>query len=240
VAATTDMRESHHHADSALDVSPAEIEHLRSALYGDWVELLISLWPSWGFCPRHGVGFAIVEMELQDRLFSTSILYKHFVEGAAEIASARLRTWRGIRLYLRPRADCFICGRLSSDDPVGREQGRDWRALAEHVNQRRRIHEQVDEARQEWARHACPVCVAGGGGIVCRPHLLAGAKQEDLAPALAALSARLRRFVGSMTAAKTETTLHDRFSWVETLGWFGGWSHAEKLMLERSGGEDKR
>jgi hypothetical protein len=35
-----------------------------------------------------------------------------------------------------------------------------------------------------------------------------------------------------MTASKTPTTQLDRFSWVETLSWFGGWEHAETLLRE--------
>jgi hypothetical protein len=178
VATVTDTRVSPTRADraacyGALDVTAAEAELLRAALHGDWVDLLIALWPSWGFCPRHAIGFATVELELRDRLFSTAINYQHFVEAAAEIAGARFCSWRDIR----------------------------------------------------------------GDGIVCRVHLLAGAEQDELGPALGALCERLRRFIDSMCAQKTETDLLDRVSWLETIGWFGGWEHPRLLMEEVRTGE---
>jgi hypothetical protein len=222
VATATDTRASQHRADTtagecALDVTPIEAELLRSALYGDWIKLLIALWPSWGFCSRHAIGFATVELELQDRLFSTAIYYQHFVEAAAEITGARFRTWRGIRYHLTPRADCVICERVAAGKAAG------LASLTEQVNQRRRIHERLEEARPQWLARACPLCVNGGGGLVCRPHLLAGAKQDELGPALGGLSERLRRFIGSMCAAKTETDILDRFSgWKRSAGSMAG------------------
>jgi hypothetical protein len=231
VATATDTRASRDRADPAVgagivDLAPAELEHLWAALDADWITVLVSLWPSRGFCPPHAFGFAITEVELQPRAFTTgpfrtAILYEHFLEGAVKIASARPRTWRGIRLFLSPRADCFICERLASNHSAAHEQTRDWKALAREVNRRHHMKERLDEARPAWTSHACPLCVPDGGGVVCRPHLLAGAKQQELSPALTALCARLRRFVRSMTAAKAETTLLDRFSWVETLSWSG-------------------
>lgn len=247
MATATNTRASGDRADSAveagaLDLVPAELERLWTALEGDWVAVLVSLWPSWGFCPRHAFGFAITEVELRRRSFTTgpfqtAILYEHFLEGAARIAGTRPRTWRGIRFFLTPRTNCFICERLASTDAP--RQTRDWQALARQVNQRRRFHEQLEEARQKWIRRACPLCVPGGDGIVCRPHLLAGAKPRELGLNLTALSERLHRFVGSMTAAKTETTILDRFSLVETLGWFGGWEHARSLILEEGAGGER-
>jgi hypothetical protein len=250
VATATDTRTSPDRLDPAadaslLDVTPAELEQLVAALDGDWVAVLISLWPSWGFCPAHAFGFAITEVELQPRTFTTgpfrtAILYEHFLEGAAKIAGARPRTWRGIRLFLSPRADCFICDRLASTNAAAtHDRSPDWKTLARQVNQRQHVHEQIEEARPNWTSRACPLCVPGGGGIVCRPHLLGGTKQQDLSAALIALSARLRQFVRSMTAAKAETRLLDRFSWIETLSWFAGWDHTQRLMLEKSHSDER-
>ena len=217
---------------AALDIAPAEAELLRAGLAGDWIELLIALWPSWGFCPRHALGFASLELELQDRLFSTSIYYQHFVEAAAEIAAARFRTWRGIRYCLTPRAGCVICERLDAGKAAGLS------VLAEQVNRRRRLDERLEEARTSWRERACPLCVQDGEGIVCRPHVLGGTKQDELGPQLAALQQRLRRFIGSMCAQKTETDPLDRFSWLETIAWFGGWEHPQRLLLERGDADE--
>jgi hypothetical protein len=137
VATATDTRTSRDRApavdDNIVDLTPAELEQLWAALDGDWITVLISLWPSWGFCPPHAFGFAITEVELQPRAFTTgpfrtAILYEHFLEGAAKIASARPRTWRGIRLFLSPRTDCFICERLASTHSAAPEQTRDFPA----------------------------------------------------------------------------------------------------------------
>jgi hypothetical protein len=217
---------------TSLDVTPLEAELLRSALEGDWVDLLISLWPSWGFCPRHALGFAALELERQDRLFSTAILYEHFLEGAGKVVNARFRTWRGIRYWLTSRTRCAICERVASGRTAGSE------SLAHQINERRRIHERIEESRAEWLHRACPLCVSNGIGLVCRPHVLTGRKQAELGSELLALYERLRRFVGSMTTARTETDVLDRFSLLETIGWFGGWEYLELLRDESKGAHE--
>jgi hypothetical protein len=219
-------------AGEALDLTPLEAELGRSLLQSDWTARLLSVWPSWGLCPRHAVGFALVEIELRHEPFSVSIMYVHLLESAARGAAGRFRSWRGIRSYLTARAACVVCERLAAGDLAGRSN------LAEQINRRREIHRRLDEARPAWRVRACPLCITGGAGIVCRPHLLAGARQDGLAFELTALSERLRRFVGSMCAQKTETDLLDRLSWLETIGWFGGWNYPQKLMLEREAGDE--
>jgi hypothetical protein len=93
VATATDTRTSRDRApavdDNIVDLTPAELEQLWAALDGDWITVLISLWPSWGFCPPHAFGFAITEVELQPRAFTTgpfrtAILYEHFLEGCGQ------------------------------------------------------------------------------------------------------------------------------------------------------------
>jgi hypothetical protein len=205
---------------------------LRSSLEGEWTQLLLALWPSWGFCVRHAVGFASAELELEGRLLLTGVLHEHYVEGAAWIACGRLRTWRGVRAGLSARASCAICERAHGA-PAGDVD------FARRVNRRGRLRDGLEEMGATWERRACPLCVPAGGGLVCRPHLLAGARQDGLAERLEALSARLRRLVGSMTTARTPTDALDRFSWLEAVAWLGGWPAVRRLMLE-GGGADER
>lgn len=219
-------------AAGALEFTAAEVEHSRSFLRETLLEELVRLYPSWGFCARHAWGCAITELELHGRLFTTAILYDHLLERAVGVAVRRRRRWRSIRASLRPYAECYSCEHLASVQARGEER-RYGTWAAELVGKRQRTHDQLAEARHDWVGRACPLCVEGGGGLVCRPHLVAGAQRpDDLSLALSALYARLGTLIGSMTASKTPTTPLDRFSWVETLSWFGGWEHAEKLLRE--------
>ena len=217
-----------------LDLTPLEAELLHAALRGDWIELLIGLWPSWGFCPRHAIGFATLELERQDSLFSTAIYYRHFIEAAASSAAVRRRRWRRIRSRLTGTANCLICERVDAGKAAGMV------GLAKQVNERRQVRRRIGELRTSWPGRACPLCVEGAGGIVCRPHVLAGAEPESLAVELAALHERLRRLVGSMCATKTPTNSLDRFAWLEAIGWLGGWEYPQRLLNEGERSNDER
>jgi hypothetical protein len=143
-----------------------------------------------GFCARHAWGFAAAEAERRGRLFLTAIVYEHFVEGAVEVTTARLRTWGSVRWSLTRSCNCLICDRLSAGASLTSEAPRDWKWLAEKLGQR--LPEQVEAAWTEWIRWACPRCVPGGVGLVCRPHLLTSRERPDgLGTSLALLAARL-------------------------------------------------
>jgi hypothetical protein len=225
-------------ADDAgsLDFTPAEVKQLWWFNDGSIMEpeTRHHLWRSWGLCPRHAWGYAVVENEVRrGRPFSTAILYADLSERAARLAGRRLASWRRTASQLAPHDYCFTCdylGVLSNGElTVDREQ---WVAMTPLVNRRKRTGELIAAAAELWETLACPSCL-GGTGLVCRPHLIAGAEPDrGLAGALRHLSRRLERFVDSMTALKTAVTPRERASWIEALGWFTGWDYPAKLLAE--------
>jgi hypothetical protein len=208
----------------ALDVTLPEVKQMWWFLDGSIqaVEVRHHLWKSWGFCPRHTWMNAVVNVELRWLPMSTAILYEDLTARAARtLGSPAVSDARRVR-RLRPRATCFSCDFLAlgpsrSGDPKFEEQ----QAL---VNGRRRTVPRLVESRGVWEPRSCPEC-AGGEGPVCRPHLLVGAAPPgaDLPERLGDVADRLRHFVRSMTWHGPEPTAAANASFVEALGWFGGW-----------------
>lgn len=219
----------------SLDFTGSEVRQFRTFLDGAIMSVGVrhNLWRSWGLCPRHAWGYAITEVELRSGMpFSTAILYAD-LSSRAERLVGRRRPWQLVRPNFESRSACFTCSWLETVARVTESEEVDWRRHAARVNQRRRVHERVAEARSTWLGKACPLCVSRAGGLVCRLHLLAGAAPPDgLARALAQLTDRLETLADSLTVRRTVTDVDDRFAWVEALGWFGGWDYAQKLMRE--------
>jgi hypothetical protein len=176
-----------------LALGAAEVDHLRSFLRDSLLEELLRLYPSWGFCPRHAWGCALTELDFRGSVFTTAILYEHLLEAAVRVVSRRRRRWRTMRAYLTPYEDCYSCEHLASLDALGETPtGR-----AVDVGAREQSRSSLAEARGLWVGRACPLCAPGGGGVICRPHLVAGAERPpELSLALGELSRRLRRLVG--------------------------------------------
>jgi hypothetical protein len=61
-----------------------------------------------------------------------------------------------------------------------------------------------------------------------------GGPPDALADELGALAARLRALVDSMNATRSEIGPLEAVSWIEALGWFGGWDYARKLSEEQA------
>jgi hypothetical protein len=180
---------------------------------------------SWGFCPRHAWGFAVAEIELRGgRPFATAILYEDLTRRAAKAVGSGKRPGARTLHRLEPQEPCFTCEYLG----LGGEPEVSFRELAERTNRRERTRRLLEAGRAEWERRACPSCL-GGGGLVCRSHLLAGGEASaDLGAELEGLADRVAAFVGSQTMRGTPAGPLEQASWIEALGWFAGWDYPRK------------
>lgn len=187
----------------------------------------IELRRAWGFCARHAWALALVESELRGGvLFATSVLYADLAAGAAhECAGTHLRS---LTHRLAGDGRCLTCHHAaqSSDEPP------EWQARAGTVNGRARFSALLRESWAETVERSCPAC-CGGAGLVCRPHLLDGvAAPDDLAARLRRLAIAIHAYEKSLTADGRPVDRRGRAAWLETLGWFAGWSFPAVLMHE--------
>ncbi len=215
--------------DVWLDATSAEVKQLWWFLDGAIQEPHVrqQLWRSWGLCSRHAWLHAVVETELRNQPFSTTILYEDLVSRAAATLEHSVGpAWARIR-RLRSRGKCLTCSDLTLAGPPDPSfESRTWR-----VNRRARIGRLLGGAVTEWVLRSCPECL-GGVGPLCRLHLLAGAPAEPrpVADALVELDARLRHFIKSMTWDGPTAGPEHHSSWIEALGWCGGWAYAAQLL----------
>jgi hypothetical protein len=222
-----------------LDFTAPEVKQLWWFLDGAImnVDTRHHLWRSWGLCSRHAWGYAIAEIEVRGgKPFSTAILYEDLALRASAAMGQRLRSRGHIRSQLETHESCFACEYVSSLPGGELEMERaQWEETAKRVNHRTRTLALVGELRGAWESRSCPACL-GGDGLVCRPHLLLGVESDNrLAAELAALARRLRVLANSLTTRRTPAGPLDRASWIEALGWFGGWDYAVKLKAELGG-----
>jgi hypothetical protein len=200
-------------------LAPQEVRHLARFVDGAIMDPDVrqALHRSWGPCPRHSWGYAVVELELRGgRPFGTSILWEDLTRRAARVA----RGPRSVALRrLRGRGRCFTCEHLALPEAEEREA----RAAARRVNRLSATRLALELTREEWEPRTCPAC-AGGGGPTCRLHL-DERTAAGLAGELTAIADRLDRFVHSMTYRGEPATPAERASWVEALGWFAGWCY---------------
>jgi hypothetical protein len=229
----------------ALDFTAAEAKQLRWFLDGAImnVDTRQHLWRSWGLCSRHAWGYAVAECELRGgRPFSTSILYEDLTRRSGELVGRHMLPWPRVLARLQRRDSCFTCDFLAVLQDDAQITGRaEWTLAAERMNRRARVGLLVAETETQWRARACPLCL-GGEGLVCRPHLLAGAEPPGrLADELRSLADRLRALKNSMTVRRTPVGPLERVAWIEALGWFGAWDYPAKLgasLLRASGPTD--
>lgn len=192
------------------------------------------LWRSWGFCPRHTWAFANYDIEIRSlRPFSVGILYEDLTGRAARLLASR-RPPASILGELRSHDTCYTCDHLEIADGFGEKQSV---ALRQRANRREATRRFLADSRPVWERRSCPVCL-GGDGPPCRPHLLAGAAPPDPATAdyLAGLTDRLEAMLKSFRCNGPEASPEARASWVEALGWFGGWEYPLRALDEAPSG----
>jgi hypothetical protein len=222
------------HPLEQLDFTTREVSQLWSFLDGAImnVETRHHLWRTWGLCPRHSWGYAVLEVELRGGLpFSTTILYEDLIVRAARSLTRSLRLpWSVARRSLESRGECYTCDYEGLAHGPGAPGAQDQAQLA---NTRRRFRPLLLGSQEHWRPVTCPSCL-GGSGPVCRQHLLAGVEpgsRDDLAAWLSQLARRLGRFKESMTWRGPEATEFERVSWVEAIGWFSGWRYPAAMLV---------
>ncbi len=218
-----------------LAFTPAEVKQLWWFLDGAMMapDVRRHLREGWGFCPRHSWGLAVVECQLRGGApFATSILYEDLTRRAERLLKgSMLRLRPGARGALEPKRPCFTCDYVARGGDV-EPSFREWQ---QRVNRLDRVRRRVEEVRAQWERRTCPLCL-GGGGLVCRQHILMGADlPAELRPELGALADRLKAFVGSQTVRRTPVGPLERAAWIEALGWFCGWDAPRKLVRGSAG-----
>ena len=225
--------------EALLPFSEPEIRQIWSFLDGSIMDIGTRhhLWKSWGLCPRHAWCCVIAEIEIRGgQPFSATILYEDLIDRAARLISrTKLLPWGLVVSRLKIGDSCFTC------DYVALASG--WRdsetaQRRERVNAVRRTLPLLADKRDLWLGTSCPNCL-GGGGLVCRPHLLEGVEpavdRDALAQAILDLRRRLHALHGSMTWGGRPATLEQSIAWIEGVCWFTGWRFPMKLLEEPHG-----
>jgi hypothetical protein len=207
-----------------LDLTLPEVKELWSFLDG----LIMSadarhqLWRSWGPCSRHTWASAVAECVYRVSLHSTAILYEDLMGRAVAVLRRPALSDHARLRRLEARGPCITCDYLE----IARDGDPSFRDRQERVNRRELFTRLLGDARPVWESRTCPLCL-GGDGVVCRPHLLAGAAEitPELSSRLDELHGRLTVFAKSMRWQGPTSTPDERASWVEALGWFAGWQY---------------
>jgi hypothetical protein len=200
-------------------LEPVEVKQLWWLLDGGIMdpEFRDRLRRSWGMCPRHLWGFAVVEIELRGGVpHAASILAEDLL-----ITGGEHRVLGFGRRSLAADAPCPTCEYLAGADPDVEESWRDAAARAARAERTRRL---LADAGAALVEHSCPDCL-GGDGLVCRPHLVAkGAEGQYLEAQLNALAHEVRAGRRAHEpGAHAPTDDRAEAAWIEALGWLAGW-----------------
>ncbi|MGQ0845597.1 MAG: hypothetical protein ACT4QF_15855 [Sporichthyaceae bacterium] len=178
---------------------------------------------AWGFCPRHTWSFFLAESELKGFPRGTLILFEDLLELA--VAALGSRRWAS---RLRGSGDCPTCNYIGPADPRRLEGG--WAEDIERANRRIVSVAMLTDCRELWQDRTCPRC-SGGGGLLCREHLLVeGRRTDEVRDTLDRLRAGLAELGVAISWPRREVEPHEWAALVETLGWFAGWSGAQAIL----------
>ncbi|HUY96673.1 MAG TPA: hypothetical protein VMW47_03470 [Verrucomicrobiae bacterium] len=223
-------------------LEPDELRQVWSMLDGGAImvaDVRHQLWRSWGLCRRHSWVFAAMEIEcLGGQPRASTVLYEDLVARGARITDRAGRLpWRLGRRALQRRAACLTCEFVQMVHRLG--EGRyliSWDRDARTTRRMQRLTRTIEliaAAEPAWRGRACPRCL-GGDGPLCRPHLVETAptprEHRHTVEALDDLAIRVARLGRSMTWQGPPAGPDDRSSWVEALGWAGGWSDAQEIV----------
>jgi hypothetical protein len=231
------------HAVSGPPGGPLTVEEVRELwafVHGDIMEPQIRghLRRTYGLCPRHTWGYAIVEVELWhgNRPFDVAVLYEDLASWTASVLRRR-RPWSSLARRLRPGASCMTCAAVRvarrAERPRRGYAGADLEELATTANRLEHVGRWLRSTRDRWETRVCPLC-GPGSGWPCRSHIASGEAREldptSLSGYLEDLHRRLAGFVASMTWEGPQATAEQRSSWIEAVGWFGGWQPALSIL----------
>jgi len=227
-------------------LTAAEVAELWSFVHGDIMSTGIraQLRESFGLCPRHTWGYAAVEIELWQQgagsrgghqPFDVGVLYADLLTDVTQALEHHVgHSTRRIRGALTPRDTCRICRNLQSEhNPILNVgyAGSNSERLAAEANRFLYTTEWCTQTLPMWTDRICPDCSHESTEKVflCRQHLVGRESidqdtVEALITRLRTLESHVRHLVSSMTQKGEPATAEDDASWIETLGWFAGWS----------------
>jgi hypothetical protein len=190
--------------------------------------------------------------------FDVCVLYEDLCRTLSD-RLGRPRGWgRRAEAALVPSRRCYLCAQLAGAPREGFALGyanSNSAALAAEANLLRHTRRWCAATAEEWLPSACPACLGGavpgadGGDVpLCRFHLAeavgAGVADEAATAArlaearerLASIAQRLAALARSMTAAGAPADAPTEASWIEALGFFGGWQFPAYLAGIRADG----
>jgi hypothetical protein len=181
-----------------------------------------------GMCPRHTWAYAMVECELRGGVpFSASILYADLAASMGRtIARARWLPVPTKTRVLHGDRRCFTCEYLE----LRRDDSGASSDAACKVNRLARFTGLMRANRVEATHRACPLCIDGGGGMICRSHLAERRLPWGLARELRELADRVQVFTRSLTVDGPDADAVAQAAWIEALGWFAGWDVAKRVL----------
>lgn len=230
-----------------------EVRLLWSFVHGDIMEpgIRVQLRSSLGLCPRHTWAYAIVEIELWQtgagvraghQPFDVTVLYEDLLDHVAGRLSRPATLFHPHpESVLKPTGPCRLCADLAQPGPSGKRLGyaaSNSEELAREANELTWTRRWCTETWPVWRSRVCPMCddphapgdrEADRSALMCRIHLLRPARESetlrrDVAARLLDLRDRMHRLNSSMTQGGGVATPADDSSWIETLGFFAGWS----------------
>lgn len=220
-------------ATSPFSLSDGEVDFLWWFIQGSIMDADVRarLNAHWGMCPRHALGFFIVEAAFRPHLIhGSTILYNSLMRKAEELVARhgllKIAPDGLIRHYLRESGPCHMCslgyGPASRGNaPVDRlAQGHNLANALLFATQN----------RKGWVRHVCGKCSGGSSPVLCRLHLIDAMEHNaglDFSAHIAAIrdiAAHLSRFDRSFRWDSRDTdTDEDRGALLAAIGWCGGW-----------------
>lgn len=245
-----------------LVLTVEEVGLLWSFVHGDILDTAVrgALLASWGLCPRHAWGHAVVEVELWQhgagargghQPFDVVVLLDDLLESAARHLTPG--TWL---LHRQPRVPtpqgrCWICRQAHEVPSAGGLRlsyaNSDPPSLAAEANTLTHTRGWCREAYPVWSARGCPLCAGGATAstepgkdpfeLVCRHHLetlgpISRPDADRIAMRLREIRARLGHLLSSMTANGAPATAAEDSSWIEALGWFAGWGLPRYLVTQ--------
>lgn len=178
---------------------------------------------AWGMCPRHSIGYLLVDAAFRRGwMHGPALLYADLMEHALVAVRScgplgPLLCWN----RLRSRGPCLMCELHYGPHSMGHLN---WEEL-----QRGRNPDQLQtfacSTRPYWSAAVCGRCAGNGARPRCRPHLLAegraGPEQRQFVAYLTHhLSLYHRSFRWEYRATDTS---EDRAALIGALGWCTGW-----------------
>lgn len=191
----------------------------------------------WGMCPRHALGFFIVEAAFRPHLIhGSAILYNELMARAVRVLESGPRGFAPAtitRRRLQAGGPCHMCSLGYHADSPGNSpperlaQGRNLTNARAFANDNRR----------GWLSHVCGHCAGTDNPTLCRLHLIESITHNHASELRAQrqtvtdISTHLGRFEHAFRWDSRNTdTDEDRGALVAAIGWCGGWQDILRIF----------